>query len=286
MRPGRFDRRVYVPYPDLKSREQILQVHARNVQLSSEIDLGKIARGTPGFSGADLANLINEAAIIASKTEKNEVGVVDLEEARDKIILGKEVKTMVQTKEDLEVTSFHESGHALLTLLQPEDSDPLHKVTIIPRGRALGVTHSFPEREKYTTTKREMIANLVSILGGRAAEELVFNKLTTGAGSDLVRASEIARNMVCSYGMSELGPVVYKQQQGDFAYSQKIAENIDKEVKKIIDEAYEKAITLLTQNRDKLDALAHKLLEKETLYAAEIYELLNIEPREDYRFVQ
>jgi len=286
MRPGRFDRRVYVPYPDLKSREQILKVHARGVSLHPEIDLSKIARGTPGFSGADLANLINEAAIIASKTTKNTVEVQDLEEARDKIILGKEVKTMVQTKEDLEVTSYHESGHALLTLLQPDDSDPLHKVTIIPRGRALGVTHSFPEREKYTTTQQEMVANIVSLLGGRAAEELVFNNVTTGACSDLVRATEIARNMVCSYGMSDLGPVVYNKQHGDFAYSEKMAENIDKEIQKIIGTAYEKAVTLLTNNRDKLDLLAQKLLDKETLYAAEVYELLDIAPREDYRFIQ
>ncbi len=285
MRPGRFDRRVYVPFPDLKSREQILKVHAKGVTLDSGIDLSKIARGTPGFSGADLANLVNEAAIMASKTGQNMVEVKDLEEARDKIILGKEVKTMVQTREDLEVTSYHESGHALLTLLQPNDSDPLHKVTIIPRGRALGVTHSFPEREKYTTTKQEMVAKIVSLLGGRAAEELVFEEVTSGAYSDFVQASNIARTMVCSFGMSDLGPIVYNRQQGD-TYSQKMAESIDKEVQKIISSAYDKALALLKQHRDKLEKLAQQLLNKETLYAAEIYELLGIEPREDYRFVQ
>jgi cell division protease FtsH len=285
LRPGRFDRHVVIPYPDLRSREQILQVHAKGVSLDPEVDLAMIARGTPGFSGADLANLINEAAIIASKKEQNTVCLKDLEEARDKIILGKEIKSMVQTKEDLKLTSYHESGHALLTLLQPEDSDPLHKVTIIPRGRALGVTHSFPEREKYTTTKQEMLAKIVTLLGGRVAEELVFNKVTTGAYSDFVQATEIARNMVCTYGMSNLGPIVYNQQQGDFAYSPKMAERIDQEVQKIISECYDKAVTFLKQNSDKLDLLAQELLEKETLYAADIYTLLGIEAREDYRFV-
>lgn len=286
LRPGRFDRRVVVPYPDLRSREQILHVHAKGVSLDPEIDLAMIARGTPGFSGADLANLINEAAIIASKKNQNAVCLKDLEEARDKIILGKEIKSMVQTKEDLRVTAYHESGHALLTLLQPEDSDPLHKVTIIPHGRALGVTHSFPEREKYTTTKQEMLAKIVTLFGGRVAEELVFNKLTTGAYSDFIQATEIARSMVCTYGMSDLGPIIYNQRHGDFAYSPKMAEHIDQEVQKIIAACYDKAKTFLKQNSDKLDLLAQELLEKETLYATEIYALLGIEAREDYRFVQ
>jgi len=286
LRPGRFDRRVVVPYPDLHSREQILCVHAKGVSLDPKIDLATIARGTPGFSGADLANLINEAAIIASKKDQKAVYLKDLEEARDKIILGKEVKSMVQTKEDLEVTSYHESGHALLTLLQPEDSDPLHKVSIIPRGRALGITHSFPEREKYTTTKQEMLAKIASLLGGRVAEELVFQKATTGACSDFMHATEISHNMVCTYGMSDLGPIVYNQQNSDFAYSQKMAENIDQEIQKIVSTCYDKAMTLLRQNRYKLDLLAQELLRKETLYASEIYELLSIIPREDYRFVQ
>jgi len=286
LRPGRFDRRVYVPYPDLISREQILKVHAKGVKIDPEINLKKIARGTPGFSGADLANLINESAIIASKKNQGAICLKDLEEARDKIILGKEIKSMVQTKEDLEVTAYHESGHALLTLLQPEDADPLHKVSIIPRGRALGVTHSFPEREKYTTTKQEMLAQIASLLGGRVAEELVFQKATTGACSDFMRATEIAHNMVCTYGMSDLGPIVYNQQYGDFAYSQKMAERIDQEIQKIVSTCHDKAMTLLKHNRDKLDLLAQELLNKETLYAAEIYDMLGITPREDYRFVQ
>ena len=165
LRPGRFDRRVEVPYPDLKSREQILEVHAKNVKMDPEVDLQKIARGTPGFSGADLANLINEAAIIASKNNKDTIRIHEFEEARDKILLGKELKSIVLTDDDRKVTSYHESGHALVRLLMPEDSDPLHKVTIIPRGRALGVTHAMPEREKYTNTKEEMVANIMAAIG-------------------------------------------------------------------------------------------------------------------------
>ncbi|HLE76616.1 MAG TPA: ATP-dependent zinc metalloprotease FtsH [Candidatus Babeliales bacterium] len=285
LRPGRFDRRVDVPYPDLKSREQILAVHAKSVKLSGDVDLQKIARGTPGFSGADLANLLNEAAIIASKENKEKIGIADLEEARDKILLGKEVKSIALTDEDRKVTSYHESGHALVRLLLPEDSDPLHKVTIIPRGRALGVTHAMPEREKYTQTKQEMVANVMSALGGRAAEELVFNKATTGAYSDFKAASSIVRDMVCNYGMgSDLGQVIYAQGQGDFVYSQKTAERIDREVQNIMDECYGRTMKLLTDNRDKLNLLAETLLEKETMYAEEIYELLGIEPRTQHRF--
>lgn len=285
LRPGRFDRRVDVPYPDLKSRDQILQVHAKSVKMDPEVDLQKVARGTPGFSGADLANLINEAAIIASKEDKETIGIDDLEEARDKILLGKEVKSIILTDEDRKVTSFHESGHALIRLMMPEDSDPLHKVTIIPRGRALGVTHAMPEREKYTRTKEEMIANIMSALGGRAAEELVFNKATTGAYSDFQAASSIVRDMVCNYGMgSDLGQVIYAQGQGDYVYSQKTAERIDAEVQRIMDECYANTMQLLKDNRDKLDLLAETLLEKETMYAEEIYELLGIEPRTQHRF--
>ncbi len=285
LRPGRFDRRVEVPYPDLKSREQILGVHAKEVKMSNEVDLHKVARGTPGFSGADLANLINESAILASKGNKEKVDVADLEEARDKILLGKEVKSIVLTEEDRKVTSYHESGHALVRLLMPEDSDPLHKISIIPRGRALGVTHAMPEREKYTQTKEEMILNIMAALGGRAAEELVFKKATTGAYSDFKAASSIVRDMVCNYGMgSELGQVIYAQGHGDFAYSQKTAERIDNEVQRIMDECYERTMKILKDNRDKLDLLAESLLDKETMYAEEIYELLGIEARTQHRF--
>ncbi|TET34416.1 ATP-dependent metallopeptidase FtsH/Yme1/Tma family protein [Candidatus Dependentiae bacterium] len=285
LRPGRFDRRILVPYPDLKSREKILEVHAKAVKMDPAVDLHKIARGTPGFSGAELANLINEAAILASKTDQQSVTINDFEEARDKILLGKEIKSLSLTDEDRKVTSYHESGHALVRLMMPEDSDPLHKVTIIPRGKALGVTHAMPEREKYTRTRDEILADVMSGLGGRASEELIFKKATTGAYSDFKAATAIVRDMVCNYGMAEeLGQVVYAQSQGEYMYSQKTAERIDEQVQKIMDDCYTKTMKLLTDNRDKLEQLATTLLEKETLYADEIYELLGIEPRTQHRF--
>lgn len=285
LRPGRFDRRIEVPYPDLKSREKILEVHVKGVKVSPDVDLQKIARGTPGFTGADLENLINEAAIIASKKERDLVLVDDFEEARDKILLGKEVKSIILTDDDRKVTAYHEAGHALIRLLMPEDSDPLHKVTIIPRGRALGVTHALPEREKYTRTKDEMIADVMAALGGRAAEELIFNKATTGAYSDFKAATGVVRDMVCHYGMAqELGHVIYTQGQGGYEYSQKTAERIDDEVKKIMDDCYQRTLKMLKDNQDKLDLLSQTLFEKETLFADEIYELLGIEPRVFHRF--
>lgn len=285
LRPGRFDRQVEVPYPDLVSREQILQVHAKGVKIDQNVDLEKIARGTPGFSGADLANLINEAAILASKSNQRTITISDFEEARDKILLGKEVKSIRLTDDDKKITAYHESGHALVRLLLPEDSDPLHKVTIIPRGRALGVTHHMPEREKYHKTKEEMLASIAAALGGRAAEELIFNKVTTGAYSDFQAASAIARDMVCKYGMtSSLGSIVYSQTHGDFVYSQKTAERIDEEVQKIVDECYDRAMHIIKSNNDKLELLAQALLDKETLYAGDIYELLGIAPRVEHRF--
>lgn len=284
LRPGRFDRRIEVPFPDLVSREQILKVHAQGVQIDADVDMKKIARGTPGFSGADLANLINEAAIIASKENQPMVTLKDFEEARDKVLLGKELRTIVLSEDDRKMTAYHEAGHALIRLLLPEDTDPLHKVTIVPRGRALGVTHHLPEREKYSTTRDEMLASMQSLLGGRIAEELVFGKMATGAYSDFRHATEIARDMVCRYGMSEdLGPIVYSQYQGDFVYSQHTAERIDNEVRRIVDECYKKAEILLVEHRDKLNALAQALLEKETMYASEIYELLGIPSREDFK---
>ena len=285
LRPGRFDRRVYVPYPDLISRKQILQVHVKGVKIDPDLDLSKIARGTPGFSGADLANLVNEAALNASKTDQKVVTMNDFEESRDKVMLGKEIKTMVQTPEDLKVTAYHEGGHALVRLLMPKVSDPLHKVTIIPRGRSLGVTHSFPEREKYTQTKQEILATVMFSLGGRAAEELVFDQLTTGASSDFISATELVRRMVCDYGMSDIGTAVYSQARGAFVYSQNTAELIDREVQKILDGCYKKTIAMLKDNMDKLKILAQELLEKETLYASDIYPLLGIEPREDHKLV-
>lgn len=284
LRPGRFDRRVVVPYPDMTSREQILKVHAKGVPIDSSVDLGVIARGTPGFSGADLANLINEAAIQASKSNQDTVTINDFEMARDKIVMGKEIKSMVRSKKELQVTAYHEAGHALLTLLQPEHTDPLHKVSIVPRGRALGATFSFPEKDKYSLSQQELEATIIILMGGRVAEELVFDSVTTGASHDFAVASDMARGMVCTYGMSGLGPVVYGQQEGSFVYSQKTAEQIDQEVKSLIDGSYDKAMHMIRSNKDKLDLLATTLLEKETLQAGEIYTLLGIEPRTEHSF--
>lgn len=283
LRPGRFDRRVIVPYPDLKSREAILNVHTKNVQIAADIDVKKIAQGTPGFSGADLENLVNEAAIIASKKELDNVTMQEFDEARDKILLGKEVKSIMLTQEDKKLIAYHEAGHALIRLLLPETADPLHKVTIIPRGSALGVTHSLPEREKYITTKEEMEAAVMSALGGRVAEEIIFGLLTTGAYSDFQAANRIVRNMVTKYGMSpELGMIIYSQQHGDFEYSQKTAEKIDTEVQRLTALYHDQTRQLLEANRDKLEKLAQALIEKETMLAEEIYQLLDIAPRKTH----
>ena len=284
LRPGRFDRRVEVPFPDLKSREAILKVHAKTVTMAPDIDLQKIARGTPGFTGADLANLINEAAISASKKNQKEITLDDFEEARDKVTLGKELKSIVLSEDDRKVTAYHEAGHALIRVVSPEDLDPLHKVTIIPRGRSLGVTHSLPVQEKYNSTKDEMVALIVALLGGRAAEELTFNKVTTGAYHDFKVATEIARQMVCFYGMSDvIGKVVYCASDQSM-YAPQTVEKIDNEIKRILDSCYEKAQKVLKEHQEKLDMLAKALLEKETLYSDEIYRLLGLEPRHDFKF--
>ncbi len=287
LRPGRFDRRVLVPFPDLQSREEILKVHAKPIKIDTTVDLHKVARGTPGFSGADLANLLNEAAIIASKAQKDAVSMHDIEEARDKVILGKESKSTILTEQDRKTISYHESGHALVRLLMPEVTDPLHKITIIPRGGALGVTHSIAERDMYLHSKEQLIALAMSALGGRAAEELVFGKLTTGASNDLEKVSSIVRGMVCSYGMApdELGLVIYSQNYEDYKYSQKTAELIDGVVKDLIAKYYQDTKKLLSDNMDKLDLLAKTLLEKETMYADEVYELLGITPRISHKLI-
>ncbi len=283
LRPGRFDRKVYVPYPDLVSREEILKVHVQNVKVSKDIDLNKVARATPGFTGADLANLINEAAIIASKNSQLEVNLADIEEARDKMMMGKKVKSKILTLEDKKAVAYHEAGHALAILLQPEAAEPLHKITIIPRGSALGVTHWLPEREKYLHTKEEKLAQIVTSLGGRAAEEIVFNMISTGAHSDFVNATNVARQMVCNYGMSEkLGHVIYGE---DHHHSEETLKLIDQEVRRIVDDCYKNVLKLLRDNRDKLDKLTEALLEKETLYAGQVYELLGITPREEHRLI-
>ena len=284
LRPGRFDRRVEVPYPDLASRCEILNVHAQEVKIDSEVNMSEIARCTPGFTGADLANLINEAAINASKYNKDKVYGHDLEEARDKMMLGKQSKTIVLTEHDRTVIAYHEAGHAIVCLLLPQECDPLHKVTILPRGGTLGVTYTLPERDKYNRSKAEMIAQVMMALGGRVAEELTFNKAqTAGAHNDFQKATEIVRAMVCYLGMSEkLGPVSYEPQK--YHYSEATARLIDEEVRTIIYDCYTKVSTLISDHKDKLEKLARALLEKETLYAHEIYLLLNIEPRQDFRF--
>jgi len=286
LRPGRFDRRIEVPMPDLKSREEILQVHLKKIKAASSIDVAKLARGIPGFTGADIGNLVNEAALIASKKDLTEVTMQEFEDARDKIMLGKEIRTMVQTDQDRKITAYHEGGHALVRLLMPDNTDPLHKVTIVPRGRALGVTHFLPEREKYTRTKAELLANIAASLGGHAAEELIFHEVTTGAYSDFKNATSIARAMVRLYGMNDtLGKVVYEDDGYEKGFSETTFERIDAEVQKIIDTQYQHAFQLLRDSKDKLDKLAHALLEKETMYASEIYELLGITPRENLKLV-
>lgn len=286
LRAGRVDRTVHVPYPDIKSREAILKVHSEKVVTDDSVDLSKIARGTPGFTGADLANLINEAAINASKNDSSSVTVHDFEEARDKIVLGKAMKTIVLTDDERKVTAYHEAGHALVTLLTPNETDPLHKVTIMPRAKALGVTWSLPEREKHSISKDEMTARIMIALGGRAAEELIFDRLEAGAHSDFLTATNVARDMVCSYGMSEkLGPLVYRENKyGEKNYSEETARTIDQEMRSILKGCYKHVLKLLEDNRDKLEKLAQALLDKETMYAGEIYELLGITSREEHLF--
>ncbi|MBM3887091.1 ATP-dependent zinc metalloprotease FtsH, partial [Candidatus Dependentiae bacterium] len=291
LRPGRFDRLIEVPYPDVACREEILRVHARNVKLGESVDLGKIARGTPGFSGADLENLINEAALLASKSESEFIEIHHFETARDKILVGGERKTLVFTDLEKKMTAYHEAGHSLLNLLLPA-TDPFHKVTIVPRGRTLGVSWSLPERDKTSQTKTELTSRIIVALGGLLAEKLIFNEQTTGVSNDLEKASAIARNMVKSFGMSPLGPIDYETSsehpylgrdiQSGKEFSEKTAERIDVEVEKIINDCYDQGLRLLVENREKLDLFAHTLLEKETLHAAEVYELLGIPPRETH----
>lgn len=281
-RAGRFDRQVNVPYPDLKARKEILEIHVREVKLAPDIDLEKVARGTSGFSGADLANLVNEAAINAVRENREEVAVADFEEARDKILMGKRSTSMVQTPEDLRATAYHEAGHALMTLLQPEYTDPLHKVTIAPRGSALGFSASLPERDRFAHSKEELLARIKMMLGGRIGEEVGLGKQFTGVTSDFAKASDMARRMIREYGMSEaLGPVSYPPASG-FAgreYSDETAFKVDEEVRLLMTRCYEQAKSLVVTNRDRLEMLTKALLEKETLDAEEIYALLGIEPR-------
>ncbi|MGQ9570702.1 MAG: ATP-dependent zinc metalloprotease FtsH [Thermodesulfovibrionales bacterium] len=280
LRPGRFDRQVVVPQPDVKGRLEILKVHTRNIPLDEKVNLDKIARGTPGFSGADLANLVNEAALIAARKSKTKVEMSDFEFAKDKVLMGVERKSMIISEEEKKNTAYHEAGHALVAKLTP-GTDPIHKVSIIPRGMALGVTQQLPIDDRYTYSKDYLMKALYVLLGGRAAEEIALKHMTTGAGNDLERATELARKMVTEWGMSEkLGPLTFgKKDEHIFLgkeiarhkdYSEKTAIEIDEEVKRIVIEAYNISKKLLAENIDLLETLAKSLLEKETLEGTEI----------------
>lgn len=286
LRPGRFDRQVQVPYPNIKAREEILQVHLRKVSYDPAVRLDVLARATVGFSGASLANLVNEAAIMAAQQEKAQVTLEDFNEARDKIIMGKQMHSIKMTPDELKMTAYHEAGHTLVLLMLPEDTDPLYKMTILPRGQSLGSTHYIPIGDDNMSSQEEFLARIAVCMGGRIAEELVFGKMATGASGDFATATKIAQNMVRQYGMSpKLGQVVYDRNTTGFSPSQETERLIDDEVKRILGEQYARATQIIKDNRDKLEVLAQTVLVKETLYADEIYELLGITPRESHRLI-
>ncbi len=285
LRPGRFDRQIVVDIPDIRGREEILKVHTRKVPLAPDVDLKVIARATPGFTGADLENLVNEAALLAARRNKRHVTMQEFEEAKDKVLMGPERKSIIISEKDKQLTAYHEAGHALLTNLLP-NADPLHKVTIIPRGRALGVTQSLPVDERKHYTKEYWLDHISVLLGGRAAEEIKFNTVTTGAMDDIEKATKIARKMVCDWGMSEkLGPLsVSAEKEHIFLgkeiaekrnFSEKLAEEIDEEIRNLISREYKRTKTLLKQNWKLLEKIAEKLLEKEVLTGDEIKEIIS-----------
>jgi cell division protease FtsH len=280
MRPGRFDRQVVVPVPDVKGREGILKVHSRKTPLGNDVDLSVLARGTPGFSGADLENMVNEAALLAARFDKDRLEMADFEEAKDKVLMGTARKSMIISDHEKRNTAYHEAGHTLVARMIPE-TDPIHKVTIIPRGRALGLTQQLPMDEKHTYPRQYLLNNLAVLMGGRVAEELVLDEMTSGAGNDIEQATETARKMVCHWGMSEkLGPLSFGQKDEqiflgrEFAqhkdYSEETAVLIDGEIREFVTRAYEKAKEILQENTDTLHALAQALLERETLVETEI----------------
>jgi len=286
LRPGRFDRQIIIDLPTLSGREEILRMHSQKIKLSATADLGRVARGTPGFSGADLANLLNEAALLAARVGRNAVEHVDLEEARDKVLWGRERRSRAMEDRERRITAWHEAGHALLQVLC-EHTEPLHKVTIIPRGQALGATMSLPERDVLNRTKSELLDQLVVLMGGRIAEQLFTGDFSTGARMDIKMASDIARKMVCSFGMSEvfgfqsfgdnqellfLGREVARNQ----SYSEQTARKIDEEVERLVGDAYARAVRLIGENRDKLEKLVEKLLEAETMDGRDVEELLKL----------
>ncbi|MDD5556065.1 MAG: ATP-dependent zinc metalloprotease FtsH [bacterium] len=285
LRPGRFDRQIVIDMPDLRGREEILKVHAKSVPLAPDVELGIIARGTPGFSGADLANLVNEAALLAARQDRKSVAMEDLEEARDKVRWGRERRSKVMDEKDRRITAYHEAGHALV-LERIEETEPLHKVTIIPRGLAyLGATMQLPEKDKYHHARRELLGQIAGMMGGRVAEETVFGEITSGAQSDIRQATKIARMMVCEWGMSELlGPVTFGERDEHIFlgkeigrtvdYSEKTAQEIDREVRRIIDECHTRAREIILSNRDALERIAQALLEREVLEGREIEMLI------------
>ncbi len=287
LRPGRFDRRVVVPRPDVGGREGILKVHTKKIPLSEDVEITVLARGTPGFSGADLANLVNEAALLAARQNRKQVIMADFESAKDKVLMGAERKSMILSEEEKKNTAYHEAGHALVACIVPY-ADPVHKVTIIPRGMALGVTMQLPVDDKHTYTRDYLESQLSIMMGGRVAEELFLNHVTTGAGNDIEQATELARRMVCEFGMSDLGPLAYgKNQQEIFLgrdlatqrdFSEDTAIKIDQEVKKFVLRGYERAKDVLSSNRDALVRIAEALLEREVLDAAEVKLLVDGKP--------
>ena len=287
LRPGRFDRRVVVPRPDVKGREEILRVHTRKVPLSDDVDLSVIARGTPGFSGADLANLVNESALWAARQNRKLVTMFDFEMSKDKVLMGVERRSMILSDEEKRNTAYHEAGHALVAAMTP-GADPLHKVTIIPRGMALGVTMQLPIDDKHTYTKEFLESQLAVLMGGRAAEEIFLHHITTGAGNDIERATEIARQMVCEWGMSPLGPLTFgKKEEAIFLgreiaqhrdYSEDTAIKIDGEVRDIINSGYARAKTFSKPISDALERVAQALLDREVLDATELKLLMEGKP--------
>lgn len=284
LRPGRFDRRITVSSPDVKGREEILKVHTRKIPLARTVDLSILARSTPGFTGADIANMVNEAALFASRKGKKNIDMKDFEYAKDKVLMGSERRSMIISDEEKKITAYHEAGHALIAAREKE-ADPLHKVSIIPRGMALGVTQQLPLNDKYIYKKIHLEAQLCVLLGGRIAEETFLDVVTTGAGSDFEKATDIARKMVCEWGMSSLGPIKYGQKDDMLflgrdmlyhsEYSEDTAQKIDREIEKIIDTAYQNARRIILENREKLEAIANRLLDQESLTSEEIDAMLN-----------
>ncbi|WP_293766480.1 ATP-dependent zinc metalloprotease FtsH [uncultured Aquitalea sp.] len=287
-RPGRFDRQVVVPLPDIRGREQILTVHMRKVPIAADVEASIIARGTPGMSGADLANLVNEAALFAARRNKRLVDMLDFEDAKDKIFMGAERKSMIIQPDDKKKTAYHESGHAIIGELLP-GCDPVHKVTIIPRGRALGVTWSLPEQDRFSLYKDQMLAQITMLFGGRVAEDLFTGQVSTGASNDFERATSIARDMVTRYGMSDkLGPMVYGENEGEVFLGRSVTthknlseatmQQVDQEIRRIIDEQYALAVKLLDENRDKVEAMTAALIEWETIDREQIRDIMEDRP--------